>query len=173
MKKDIGKRCEYHKIHWHNTEEFLSESLMVKLKASKSEVDSDSGSNPKGGKRIINFEPSANVSTTKVHQSEPEEPWEGEPLFHSQMWVKGDSLHFNVDSGSQKNMISTEVIKQLDLPMTPHLHPNTIDWLRQGRDLCASQQCHLPYGIKPLKDEVLFDIAPLEVCDVLFGQPYF
>jgi hypothetical protein len=30
----------------------------------------------------------------------------------------------------------------------------------------------MSYGIKPFKDEVLCDVAPLEVCDVLSGQPY-
>jgi hypothetical protein len=39
------------------------------------------------------------------------------------MWVKGAPLHFIVDRGSQKNLISAEVIKRLDLPMTPHPHP--------------------------------------------------
>jgi hypothetical protein len=51
-------------------------------------------------------------------------------------------------------------------------HPYTIGWLRQGRDLCVNQQCHLPYDIKPFKDEVLRDIAPLEVCNVILGKPY-
>jgi hypothetical protein len=35
----------------------------------------------------------------------------------------------------------------------------------------ANNAC-LPYNIKPFKDEVLHDISPLEVCDVLLGQPY-
>ena len=35
-----------------------------------------------------------------------------------------------------------------------------------------SQQCQFPYTINPFKDEVLCDVAPLEVCDVLLGQPY-
>ena len=30
----------------------------------------------------------------------------------------------------------------------------------------------MSYAIKPFKDEVLCDIAPLEVSDVLLGQPY-
>jgi hypothetical protein len=30
----------------------------------------------------------------------------------------------------------------------------------------------MSYGIKPFKDEVVFDVAPLEVYDVLLGQPY-
>jgi hypothetical protein len=88
------------------------------------------------------------------------------------MWVKGALIHFIVDNGSQKNLISAEVIKRLDLPTTPHPHPYTIGWLRQGRDICVNQKCCMPYDIKPFKDEVLCDIAPLEVCDVLLGQPY-
>jgi hypothetical protein len=86
---------------------------VVELKASKSEEDSDSESNPEGGKWIIDVEPSATITTTKVQPSEPEEPEEGEHLFHSQMWVKGAPLHFIVDSDSQKNLISVEVIKQV------------------------------------------------------------
>jgi hypothetical protein len=83
---------------------------------------------------------------------------EGERLFHSQMWVKGTPLHFIVDSGSQKNLISAEVVKQLGLSTTPHPQPYNIGWLCQGRDLCVSQQCRLSYGIQPFKDEVLCDV---------------
>jgi hypothetical protein len=80
----MGKWCEYHKIHWHNTDECLSKhSLVVELKAFESEVDSDSKSNPKGGKKIIDVESSATVSMTKVRPNEPKEPEEGECLFHS------------------------------------------------------------------------------------------
>eukprot|EP00253_Pinus_taeda_P026499 PITA_26499 len=60
-------------------------------------------------------------------------------------------------------------MKQLGLPTIAHPQPYTIGWLHQGRDLRVSQQCCLPYNIKPFMDEVLCDIAPL---DVLLGQPY-
>jgi hypothetical protein len=145
---------------------------VVELKASESEVDSDFESNHEGRKRIINVEPSVTIATTKVRPSEPEESEEGEHLFHSQTWVKGTPINFIVDIGSQKNLISTEFVKWLDLPMTPHPQPYTIGWLRQGRNLHFSQQCRLPYDINSFKDEVLCDIALLEVCDVLLGQPY-
>jgi hypothetical protein len=78
---------------------------MAEMKASKSEVDSDSESNLEGGKYIIDVETSAIVATTKVRPSELEELKEGECLFHSQMWVKGVPHHFIVDSGSQKKLI--------------------------------------------------------------------
>jgi hypothetical protein len=88
------------------------------------------------------------------------------------MWVKGSPLQFIVKSGSQKNLISAEFVKQLGLPTTTHPQSYTIRWLHQGWDLRVSQQCRLPYNIKPFTDEVLCDIDPLDVCDVLLGQPY-
>jgi hypothetical protein len=88
------------------------------------------------------------------------------------MWVKGTLLHFIIDSGSQKNLILVEVIKWLALLTTPHPQPYTIGWLHQGSNLHVSQQCRLSYDIKPFKDEVLCDVSPLEVCDVILGQPY-
>jgi hypothetical protein len=47
---------------------------MAKLKDSESKADSESESNLKGGKQIIDVEPSASVATTKFWPSEPEEP---------------------------------------------------------------------------------------------------
>jgi hypothetical protein len=88
------------------------------------------------------------------------------------MWVKGTPLHFIVDSEIQKKLISIEVVKQLGLSTTPHPQPYNIGWLRQGQDICVSQQCQLSYNIQPLKDEILCDFAQLDVCDVLLGQPY-
>ena len=111
---------------------------MVELKYFELKVDSNTKSNPEGGKQIIDDEPSSIVSTTKVQPHELEEPEEGECLFHSHMWVKGAPLHFIVDSDSQKNLISVDIVKWLDLSMTLHPQPYTIVWLRQGRDLRVS-----------------------------------
>jgi hypothetical protein len=91
---------------------------MVEVKASKLDVVSDSEPEPERGRWIIDTEPSATIATTKLHPTEPDEPEEGECLFHSQMWVKGTLLHFIMDSGSHKNLISVEVVKQLALPTT-------------------------------------------------------
>ena len=142
------------------------------MKASESDAGSDSELETEKGKQIIDTEPLATIATTKIQPSEPDEPEEEERLFHSQMWVKGTPLHFIVDSGSQKNLISEEVVKRLALSMTPHPQPYTIGWLQKGRDLRISQQCRFAYGIKPFQDEVLCDVSPLEVCNVLLGQPY-
>jgi hypothetical protein len=88
------------------------------------------------------------------------------------MWVKGNPLHFIIDSGSQKNLILEDVFKRLSLLTTLHSQLYTIRWLHQGRNIRVSQQCHMSYDIKPFKDEVFYDVAYLKVCNVLLGQPY-
>ena len=85
------------------------------------------------------------------------------------MWVKGSPLQFIVDSGSQKNLILVKVMKWLGFPTIAHPQLYNIRWLHQGWDLHVNQQCRLPYNIKPFTDEVLCDIAPFDVCDVLLG----
>jgi hypothetical protein len=145
---------------------------VAEVKASELDVGSDSDSKLERGRQMIDAEPNAIVATTKLQPGEPDEPEEGEHLFHSQMWINGTPLHFIVDRGSQKNLISTEVIKRLALPSMPHPQSYTIGWLRQGSDLHVSQQRRLSYGINPFKDEVLCDVSPLEFCNVVLGQLY-
>jgi hypothetical protein len=53
------------------------------VKASESDADSDSEKELERGRWIIDVEPSATVATTKLHPGEPDEPEEGERLFHS------------------------------------------------------------------------------------------
>jgi hypothetical protein len=73
---------------------------VAKVTTYESDVGYDSGPEPERVRQIIDTEPSATVATTKLHPGEPDEPEEGENLFHSQMWVKGTLLHFIADNGS-------------------------------------------------------------------------
>ena len=97
---------------------------MAEIKAPESdaffdpELEPDKGNDK--GKQIIDVDPSAIVSTTKIQNEGPEDPEEGERLFQSQMWVKGSLLQFLVDSRSQMNLISVEFMKKLGLPTIAH-----------------------------------------------------
>ena len=96
-KKDTRNCCEFHKGSTHNTSECrVKQSLVDEMKASESDACSESESKPdKGsekGKKIINAEPNAIISTTKIQKEEPKYLEEDEHLFHSQMWVKGSPL---------------------------------------------------------------------------------
>jgi hypothetical protein len=109
-------------------------------------------------RNIIDAKPTAIVAIVVIQPEE--DPEEGEKLFHSEMWVKRTPFHFIVDSESQKNIISTKVVKQLDFPTTPHPQPYNIGWLLQGQVLHVSQQCHLSYKIDPFKDEYCVMFLP-------------
>jgi hypothetical protein len=109
------------------------------LVLNKPKLDSESNSENTCKGQIIDVDPTAIVATATIQPEELTDPEEGEHQFHSQMWVKGTPLHFIVDRGSQKNLISAEVIKQLALLTTPHPQPYNIAWLRQRRDLHVSQ----------------------------------
>jgi hypothetical protein len=87
VKKDTGKWFDFHKSPWHNTDECHSkQSLVVKMKASELDLDSNLDSKMEKGKQIIDVEPSATVSTTQIQPEDPKDMEEGEHLFHSQMW---------------------------------------------------------------------------------------
>jgi hypothetical protein len=152
MKKDTVNWCDFHKSPWHKNVDFCSKkSLVTEVKAYELYAGSNSKSKPKNKRHIIDAEPNATVATTKIHPSEPDELEEGEPLFHSHMQVMGTQIHFIIDRSSQKNLISSEVFKWLNLLTTPHSQPYTIRWLCQGSDLCISQQCCCPMASSPSK----------------------
>ena len=93
------------------------------MKAWELDLDSDSDSEMEQGKQIIDTKPSTTVAMNKIQPQDVEESEEGEHLFHSHMWVNGVLLHFIVDNGIQKNLISTEVVKRLKFLTKPHPQP--------------------------------------------------
>jgi hypothetical protein len=84
---------------------------VAKIKDKEPNPDSESDFENTGKRQIIDIDPTAIVMIATIQPEEPTNPKEGERLFHSQMWVKGTPLHFIIDSGSYKNLISSEVIK--------------------------------------------------------------
>jgi hypothetical protein len=131
---DTGKWCDFHKIPWHNTDECHSKkSLVAKIKDKEQNPDSKSDSKNIGKGKIIDTSPTVIVMNTIIEPEEPTNTEQGEHLFHSHMYLKGTPLHFLVHRGSQKNLISTEVVKRLGFLTTPHTQSYNIEWFRQGR----------------------------------------
>jgi hypothetical protein len=97
---------------------------VAEIKDKEPNLDSESNSENADRRQIIDVDPTTIVVTAEIQPEEPTDLEEGDCIFHSQMWVKGTSLHFIIDSGIQKNLISLEVIKQLGLS-TKHT-PTTI-----------------------------------------------
>jgi hypothetical protein len=85
---------------------------VVEVKDKEPNPDSESDLENIENRQIIDAAPNATFMVATIQPKELVDLEEGECLFHSQMWMKGIPLHFIVDSGSQKNLISAEVIKQ-------------------------------------------------------------
>jgi hypothetical protein len=131
---------------------------VAEIKDKEPNPDSESDSENTGKGQIIDADPTAIVVTATIQPEEPTDPEEGEHLFHSQMWVKGTPLHFIVDSGSQKNLISAEVIKQLGLSTTPHPQPYNIGWLHKDEISMSANNvdCHMTSNPSRMRYYVMF-----------------
>ena len=70
-KKDTRKWCEIHKIPWHNTDECRTKQLLVaEMKSLELDPNFNSEIEPDKGKRIIDAEPNATVTTSQIQQVE-------------------------------------------------------------------------------------------------------
>jgi hypothetical protein len=67
-------------------------------------------------------------------------------LFHIRVIMKHTKVGTLIDSGSQSNLISEEVVKQLGLNTQMHHKPYSLKWIRNNHKLHITKQCTLnPY----------------------------
>jgi hypothetical protein len=84
--------------------------------------------------------------------------------------TKVDTLIY---SGSQSNLISEEVIKQLRLNTQMHHKPYSLKWISNNHKLHITKQCTLNFAISSkFMDEVTCDVVPLNECGMVLGNPY-
>ena len=78
-----------------------------------------------------------------------------------------------MDNGSQKNLVSQELVNHLHLVTTPHPKPYHLIWVQKnGPFLLVSQCCLVTFAIGQFKDTVLYDVSPLDSSDLLLDIPY-
>jgi hypothetical protein len=77
-----------------------------------------------------------------------------------------------IDSGSTDNLVSTEMVEKLELETTPHTKPYKVSWLQKGHQVMVTKQCLVEFKIGGYKDEILCDVIPMDVCDILLGRPW-
>jgi hypothetical protein len=94
-------------------------------------------------------------------------------LFHIRVIMKHTKVITMIDSGSQSNLISEEVVKQLGLNTQMHHKPYSLKWISNNHKLHITKQCTLKFAISSkFVDEVTCDAVPLNECGMVLGSPY-
>ena len=77
------------------------------------------------------------------------------------------------DSGSQANLISEYLVKNLGLETQNHPRPYPLGWLNKSTQIKVTKQCRLIFSIiTNYVDEVELDVVPVDICGVVLGSPY-
>jgi hypothetical protein len=95
------------------------------------------------------------------------------PLFTHNFQIKHESATPIMDNGSQKNLVSQDLVQCLQLPTTPHPSPYQLGWVQNVIPrLIVSRCCAVTFAIGPFRDTVTCDVSPLDCVDLLLCLPY-
>jgi hypothetical protein len=85
-------------------------------------------------------------------------------LFKTTCKTKDKVCKMIIESGSTDNLVSTEMVKKLELETTAHPSLYKVSWLQKGHQVMVIQQCKVEFKIGGYKDEILCDVIPMDVC---------
>jgi hypothetical protein len=94
-------------------------------------------------------------------------------LFHIRVIMKHTNIDTLIDSGSQYNIISEELVKQLGLKTQTHHKPYTLKWISNHHQIHITKKCTIKFTISSkYVDEVTCDVVSLRECGMVLGSPY-
>jgi hypothetical protein len=77
-----------------------------------------------------------------------------------------------MDNGGTDNLVSTNMVENLELETIEHPSPYRVSWLQKGHQVNVTKQCLVEFKIGGYKDEILCDVIPMDVCHLLLGRPW-
>jgi len=77
-----------------------------------------------------------------------------------------------IDRDSNRNIASLELIEKLDLTTQQHPCPYNIQSVNSCDNIFVDKIARIEFFIGTYKDSAEFDIIPIQVCHLLFGQPW-
>ena len=107
----------------------------------------------------------------KTQVTENDVDYQRDNLFHTRCFVKGTACSLVIDSGSFTNVLSTMLIKRLQIPTQDHPKPYKLQWLNDSGTMKVVSQALISFTLGKYKDEVICDVLPMQAGDILLGQP--
>jgi hypothetical protein len=77
-----------------------------------------------------------------------------------------------INGGSCTNVASEERVPKLDLEITKHPQPYTLQWLNQNGEVKMEKQCLVSFVIGRHVNEVVCNVVPMEATHLLLGDPW-
>jgi hypothetical protein len=94
-------------------------------------------------------------------------------IFHTRVITNNVKVDTLVDSVSQANIMSEDVVNNLVYETKSHPKPYPLGWICGDNNLQVTRQCKIKFAITSnYVDEVELDIVPLEICGIVLGSPY-
>jgi hypothetical protein len=94
-------------------------------------------------------------------------------LFHIRVIIKHTKIDTLIDSGSQSNLISEEVVNKLGLKTKMHHKPYSQNWISKDHKFPITKKCIIKFSItSKYVDEVICHVVLLETCGMVLGGPY-
>jgi hypothetical protein len=94
-------------------------------------------------------------------------------LFHIRVIMRHTKVDTLIDSGSQSNLISEELVKKLGLKAQTHHKTYTLKWISNHHQMHITKQCTIKFAISSkYVDEVTCDVVSLRECGMILGSPY-
>ncbi|KAF1854785.1 hypothetical protein Lal_00003825 [Lupinus albus] len=93
-------------------------------------------------------------------------------IFHSRCLVYGKVCLLMIDSGSRANIVSSRVVKKLNLITIPHPSPYRLQWSNEDGEVIVNKQVGIPFSIGKYEDLVLCDVAHMGTCQIILGRPW-
>lgn len=76
-----------------------------------------------------------------------------------------------INKESEFDIVSSTLVKNLNLPLEALPYPYEIPWLN-NTSLMVTHSCMVPFMFGKYKFFVSFDVLPMDVADILLGQPW-
>ncbi|KAA8546775.1 hypothetical protein F0562_003204 [Nyssa sinensis] len=101
----------------------------------------------------------------ETRSSSPTTTNEKEELFNVRIQIKQEVIGAIVDTGSQKNLISTSLVQKLGLDTIPHPKPYPLGWIQKDMELKIDRQCTFWFAItNQYIDEITCEVVPINIC---------
>ncbi|KAF7841761.1 Aspartic peptidase domain containing protein [Senna tora] len=87
------------------------------------------------------------------------------------LW-KENVLWLIIDGGSVTNVARTKMVEKLNLPTVRHHRPYKLQWSNECGEITIDKQVLVSFSIGRYHDEILCDVVPMHVGNILLGRPW-